>query len=74
MNFSEKMDELDKILKKLEGESVPLEDALAEFERGVKLVRECREYLDSAKQKISVLTDGGIKTANAARKGEDDNG
>jgi len=59
MNFSEKMTELDKILKKLEGEDIPLEEALSEFEKGVGLVKECRAFLDQAKQKITLLTDSG---------------
>jgi len=59
MNFSEKMSELDKILKKLEGEDLPLEEALSEFEKGIGLVKECRLFLDKAKQKITLLTDGG---------------
>lgn len=59
MNFSEKMSELDKILKKLEGEDIPLEEALSEFEKGIGLVKECRSFLDEAKQKITLLTDGG---------------
>ncbi len=37
MNFSEKMAELDKILRKLEGDALPLEDALSEFEKGIGL-------------------------------------
>ena len=59
MNFSEKIAELDKILKKLEGEDLPLEEALTEFERGVALVKDCRLYLDEAKQKVTLLTDAG---------------
>ena len=59
MNFSEKMTELDKILRKLEGDSLPLEDALSEFEKGIGLVRECRAYLEEAKQKVALLTDDG---------------
>ena len=57
MNFSEKMNELDKILKKLEGDAVPLEEALAEFERGIGLVRECKTFLDEARQRVKILTD-----------------
>ena len=62
MNFSEKMSELERILKKLEGESESIEDSLAEFERGISLVRECRAYLEEAKQKVTVLTDNGEET------------
>lgn len=59
MNFSEKMTELDKILLRLEGDSLPLEEALSEFENGIGLVRECRSYLEEAKQKVALLTDDG---------------
>lgn len=59
MNFSEKMTELDKILLRLEGDSLPLEEALSEFEKGIGLVRECRSYLEEAKQKVALLTDDG---------------
>jgi exodeoxyribonuclease VII small subunit len=59
MNFSEKMTELDKILRKLEGDSLPLEDALFEFEKGIGLVRDCRTYLEEAKQRVALLTDEG---------------
>ncbi len=62
MNFSEKMSELERILKKLEGESESIEDSLAEFERGISLVRECRAYLEEAKQKVTVLTENGEET------------
>jgi exodeoxyribonuclease VII small subunit len=59
MNFSEKMAELDKILRKLEGDALPLEEALSEFEKGVGLVRDCRAYLEEAKQKVAMLSDDG---------------
>ncbi len=64
MNFSEKMSELDGILKKLEGDSVSIEDSLAEFERGISLVRECRTYLEEARQKVSILTESGVEPFN----------
>ena len=56
MNFAEKMDELEKILKDLEGDSLSLDSALAEYERGVALVRECRAYLEEAQKKITMLS------------------
>mgnify|MGYP001260431889 FL=1 len=59
MNFSEKMAELDKILRKLEGDALPLEEALSEFEKGVGLVWDCRAYLEEAKQKVAMLSDDG---------------
>ncbi len=59
MNFSEKMAELDKILRRMEGDALPLEDALSDFEKGIGLVRECRSYLEEARQKVVLLTEDG---------------
>lgn len=56
MNFAEKMNELEKTLKDLEGDALTLDSALAEYERGVALVRECRAYLEDAQEKITVLS------------------
>ncbi len=59
MNFSEKMTELDKILRRLEGDNILLEEALSDFERGIVLIRECRSFLEEAKQKVTLLTEEG---------------
>ena len=59
MNFTEKMAELDKIVRNLEGENTSLENALTEFERGISLVKECKLFLEEAKQKVTILTDDG---------------
>lgn len=60
MNFTDKMTELEKILKDLEGEQqLDLDLALTEYERGIALVRECRAYLAEAQQKIAMLSADG---------------
>jgi len=56
MNFTEKLEELEQILKRVENPKSTLEDALADFEKGVTLIRECREYLENAKQKVTELS------------------
>lgn len=70
MNFSEKMNELDRILRNLEGETVSLEQSLAEFEKGIALVRECRAYLEEARQKVTVLSEDPGKTAGGGAEAE----
>lgn len=57
MSFSGKMEELEGIIARIEKEALPLEDALALFEKGVGLVRECRGYLAEAKRKILLLAE-----------------
>lgn len=69
MNFSEKMDQLDKIMREMEQEDLPLEKALEEFEHGIALVKECRQYLEEAKQKVTMLTETQSSEAEG-KKGE----
>jgi len=57
MSFSGKIGELESIVARLEKEALPLEDALALFERGVGIVRECRGYLTEARQRVQLLTE-----------------
>ncbi len=47
-NFEEQLNELQEIVNKLESGNVPLEDALSEFQAGVKLSRELEKKLNDA--------------------------
>jgi exodeoxyribonuclease VII small subunit len=49
------LEELEALVAKLEGGDLPLEQALKEFERGVKLTRQCQTALQEAEQKIEIL-------------------
>jgi len=57
MKFSEKMEEIEIIVARMEKEALPLEDALALFEQGVALIRECQSYLKEAKQRVTLLSE-----------------
>ncbi len=46
---------LDEVVRELEGGELPLEQALARFEEGVKLVREGEQLLASVEQRIEIL-------------------
>ena len=54
-NFESAMIELEKIVKRLEGENESLEKSLELFEKGTKLAEQLRGKLDSAEQRIKVL-------------------
>ncbi|QTX33566.1 exodeoxyribonuclease VII small subunit [Aminithiophilus ramosus] len=56
MSFSDDLEDLKNIVRRLEESSLPLEEALVDFERGVSLVRRCQRFLSEAEQKITVLT------------------
>ncbi|WHI51868.1 exodeoxyribonuclease VII small subunit [Microbulbifer sp. MLAF003] len=53
--FEESLEALEELVERLEAGDLPLEEALADFERGVKLTRECQKKLASAEQKIKLL-------------------
>lgn len=53
--FEESLEELEKIALKLERGDLKLEDSIAEFEKGMKLAKECSEKLDDAEKRINIL-------------------
>ena len=56
INFEKSLKQLETLVDKLEKGDTSLEDSLKNFEQGVKLTRECRQALQNAEQKISVLS------------------
>ncbi|MEI8297585.1 MAG: exodeoxyribonuclease VII small subunit [Pseudomonadota bacterium] len=54
-DFEKSMADLEAVVSRLEQGDVPLEEALASFERGVGLTRACQEALTSAEQKVELL-------------------
>jgi len=58
LDFEASMTRLEEIVGLLERGEAPLEQAMALFEEGAKLLRECTKQLDEAEQKVSLLTAG----------------
>jgi exodeoxyribonuclease VII small subunit len=56
------LEELEALVTRLESGDLPLEQALKEFEHGVKLTRQCQTALQEAEQKVEILLK---KTATA---------
>jgi exodeoxyribonuclease VII small subunit len=54
-NFEQSLNELQQIVSQLESGALGLEQSLAEFERGVKLLRTCYRVLEEAERKIELL-------------------
>lgn len=55
-SFEEALAALEQIVGSLERGDTGLSDALAHYERGVRLLARCHHLLDSAEQSIAVLT------------------
>ena len=53
--FEESLAQLEEIATKLESGNLGLEEARKEFEKGIKLSKECSEKLDEAEKKINIL-------------------
>lgn len=53
--FEECLERLEKIVDQLERGDIPLEQALALFEEGMKLSHSCRSELETAEGKVEIL-------------------
>ena len=54
--FEQVLSELEKLAQEMEQRELPLDDAIAKFERGIELSRYCRTLLGTAEGKIQQLT------------------
>ena len=55
LSFEESLEELEKIVKKLEVGDVPLDDAINEFNKAMKLSKVCDDKLKKAEEAITKL-------------------
>ena len=58
IKFETALARLEEIVRALDGGAAPLDESLALFEEGVKLVKLCSGKLDAAEQKIKILVHG----------------
>jgi exodeoxyribonuclease VII small subunit len=54
-SFETCLDELEQVVKQLEGGDLPLERALELFERGMSLSDTCRKQLEEAETRVEIL-------------------
>jgi len=55
VGLEKSLEELEALVARLESGDLPLEQALKEFERGVRLTRQCQAALQEAEQKVEIL-------------------
>lgn len=58
LSFEEALAELDRIIERLEAGDVGLDEAIAWYERGVRLAQRCAELLDRTEQRVTQLVVG----------------
>ncbi|HJO25448.1 MAG: exodeoxyribonuclease VII small subunit [Myxococcota bacterium] len=71
-SFEQALEALEAIVDRLEQGDLPLEDALAAFEKGVALTRRCAGELDTAERRIEELVRDGEKWLVRPFEGTDD--
>jgi exodeoxyribonuclease VII small subunit len=57
VNFEKSLAELETIVEQLETDELGLEDSLKQFEKGIKLTRECQQALTEAEQRVLAVTE-----------------
>lgn len=58
LTYEEALAQLDALIQKLEGGSIPLEDAISAYERGTRLARHCEQLLDRTERRVTALMVG----------------
>ncbi|MBI2210696.1 MAG: exodeoxyribonuclease VII small subunit [Deltaproteobacteria bacterium] len=73
--FETALEELEKVVERLESGELSLEDSLAAFEEGVRLVKYCNQKLTEVEKKIELLVkdkEGKLQLRALADVGEED--
>jgi exodeoxyribonuclease VII small subunit len=55
-SFEASLQALDRVVRDLESGGLGLDDALASYEKGIRLLSQCRAQLDSAERQVALLT------------------
>lgn len=58
LTFEKSMEKLEDIAKQLEEDDLSLDEGIKKFEEGMKLSKKCKDILDNAEKKITILIDG----------------
>ncbi|PKG25677.1 exodeoxyribonuclease VII small subunit [Niallia nealsonii] len=62
LSFEEAMDELEKIVEKLEEGDVPLEEAINTYKKGMELSKFCHDKLKNVEEQLAeIVLDNGQK-------------
>ncbi|MBL8201795.1 MAG: exodeoxyribonuclease VII small subunit [Chromatiales bacterium] len=73
VDLEKSLAELESIVEQLESGELPLDKSLKEFERGVRLSRECQGALKDAEQRVQVLMGGELRDfASDDQEGDED--
>jgi exodeoxyribonuclease VII small subunit len=66
LDLEKAMVELEEIVEQLESGDLTLDKSLQQFEKGVKLSRDCQSVLTEAEQKVQILIDSELKDMDSS--------
>jgi len=70
LTFETALAELEKIVSRMEGGELSLEQALATHKRGLELARFCQQQLETAREQVKVLEGEVLKPLTDLGNGE----
>ena len=73
-SYEEGIKELEKLVSLLESQELPLEKAIAVYEKGMKISAQLSRFLQNAEEKVKILSraeEGNLKLTEFSPEGEE---
>lgn len=71
LSFEESMKKLEDIANELEKNDLSLDESIKKFEEGMKISKHCKDIIDNAEKKITILVDGKEKNFEVNKNDEE---
>lgn len=55
-SFEQAMERLEEIVAQMEGDRMPLDEMVASYEEGMRLLKVCRQRIETARRRIEIIT------------------
>lgn len=72
VDFERALDELEKLVERMEEGELSLEESLKLYERGIELSKACQKALDAAEKRIRILSEQNGKSELEAFESDED--
>jgi exodeoxyribonuclease VII small subunit len=69
-SFEDSLTELEGIISSMEVGQMPLQEALDVYKRGILLLRQCQETLNTAEQQVRILEDNTLRPLRSGSSGD----
>ncbi len=56
LSFEDAMERLEEIVSAMEGERMPLEEMVQSYAEGARLLKQCRQRIEAARQRVELIT------------------